>query len=207
LGNTLVNPVDDFAIMSFTQELASWMSPTKLDLGSLPKVGDFAPSTDLLKFPRADGKAAVVVFLRHCGCPFAEKSFIVLREAASKNPNVAFIAVSHSSESHTKKWLSEVGGPGDKNPVEVIFNEERDVYAKWGLGTSSFMHVLSPSALSNVFKLSREEGIANRPTESGSRWQTSGAWAVGENGKVTWGGPAQTASEIPNVDEALSSLH
>ncbi|GKT50845.1 uncharacterized protein ColSpa_11026 [Colletotrichum spaethianum] len=193
--------------MSFTQELASWMTPTKLDLANPPKAGDYAPSTDLLQLPRADAKAAVVVFLRHCGCPFAEKSFIVLREAASKNPNVAFIAVSHSSESHTKKWLSEVGGPGEKNPVEVITNEERDVYAKWGLGASSFMHVLSLSALSNVFKLSREEGIANRPTESGSRWQTSGAWAVDGNGKVTWGGPAQTASEIPNVDEALSSLH
>ncbi|KAK1593772.1 uncharacterized protein LY79DRAFT_550895 [Colletotrichum navitas] len=193
--------------MSLTQELASWMSPKKLDLGSPPKVGDSAPSTDLLEFPRADERPAVVVFLRHCGCPFAEKSFRVLREAASANPDVAFVAVSHSSASHTKKWVSEVGGPGgDANPVGVVTDEGRDVYARWGLGASSFLHVLSPSALSSVFKLAREEGIANRPTESGSRWQTSGAWAVDGRGGVTWGGPAQTASEIPNVEEALSSL-
>ncbi|KAK1975388.1 hypothetical protein LZ30DRAFT_693648 [Colletotrichum cereale] len=193
--------------MSFTQELASWMSPAKLDLGSPPKAGDSAPSTDLLEFPRADGRPAVVVFLRHCGCPFAEKSFRVLREAASANPGVAFVAVSHSSESHTAKWLSEVGGPGGgANPVEVVTDEARGVYARWGLGTSGFLHVLSPSALSDVFRLSREEGIANRPTESGSRWQTSGAWAVDGKGGVTWGGPAQTASEIPNVEEALASL-
>ncbi|KAK7450961.1 hypothetical protein Landi51_05277 [Colletotrichum acutatum] len=138
--------------------------------------------------------------------PVAEKTFITLREAASKHPEIVFIAVSHSSESHTQKWLSEVGGPGDKNPVQVIANEERDVYAKWGLGTSSFWHVLSPWALSDVFKLSREEGIANRPTESGNRWQTSGAWAVDGKGQVTWGGPATTASEIPDVGKAIETL-
>ncbi|TIC99134.1 hypothetical protein CH35J_005125 [Colletotrichum higginsianum] len=192
--------------MSFAQELASWMAPAKLDLGIPPKAGDPAPSAELLGFPRADGRPAVVVFLRHCGCPFAEKSFIVLRDAASRNPRVAFVAVSHSSESHTKKWVSEVGGPGSENPVEVVVDEDRRVYAAWGLGASGFMHVLAPSALAGVFRLSREEGIANRPTESGSRWQTSGAWAVDGEGRVTWGGPAQTAPEIPDVKEALSSL-
>ncbi|WYZ44800.1 hypothetical protein EsH8_VIII_000116 [Colletotrichum jinshuiense] len=192
--------------MSFTQELASWMSPAKVDLASPPKAGDAAPSTDQLKFPRSDGKPAVIAFLRHCGCPFAEKSFIVLREAAAKHPHIAFVAVSHSSESHTTKWVSEVGGPGDKNPVEVISNEARTVYGQWGLGTSSFMHVLSPSALSNVFRLAREEGISNRPTESGSRWQTSGAWAVDGQGKVTWGGPSESAPDIPNVEEAVATL-
>ncbi|KAJ0309463.1 hypothetical protein COL5a_001634 [Colletotrichum fioriniae] len=177
--------------MSFMQELTSWMSPTSLTLSSPPKAGDAAPSTDQLPLPR-DG--------------VAEKTFITLREAASKHPEIAFIAVSHSSESHTQKWLSEVGGPGDKNPVQVIANEERDVYAKWGLGASSFWHVLSPWALSDVFKLSREEGISNRPTESGNRWQTSGAWAVDGKGQVTWGGPATTASEIPDVEKATETL-
>ncbi|KAK0370443.1 hypothetical protein CMEL01_10001 [Colletotrichum melonis] len=192
--------------MSFMQELTSWMSPTSLTLSNPPKAGDAAPSTDQLTLPRDGGKPAVIAFLRHCGCPFAEKTFITLREAASKHPEIAFIAVSHSSESHTQKWLSEVGGPGDKNPVQVIANEERDVYAKWGLGASSFWHVLSPWALSDVFKLSREEGIANRPTESGNRWQTSGAWAVDGKGQVTWGGPATTASEIPDVEKAIETL-
>ncbi|KAK2001915.1 hypothetical protein LX36DRAFT_569227 [Colletotrichum falcatum] len=196
--------------MSFTQELASWMSPTKLALGSPPKAGEPAPSTDSIKFPRADGRPAVVVFLRHCGCPFAEKSLRVVREAASAHPDVAFVAVSHSSASHTAKWLSEVGGAGGgddaNNPVEVVTDEGREAYARWGLGASGFLHVLGPSALSGVLRLSREEGIANRPTESGSRWQTSGAWAVDGQGGVTWGGPARMASEIPDVEEALSSL-
>ncbi|KAJ0134372.1 hypothetical protein CTA2_2460, partial [Colletotrichum tanaceti] len=138
----------------------------------------------------------------------AEKSFVVLRDAASRNPRVAFVAVSHSSESHTKKWVSEVGGPGpgSGNPVEVVVDEDRRVYAAWGLGASGFTHLLAPSALAGVFRLSREEGITNRPTESGSRWQTSGAWAVDGQGRVSWGGPARTAPEIPDLEEALSSL-
>ncbi|OLN87554.1 hypothetical protein CCHL11_06186 [Colletotrichum chlorophyti] len=192
--------------MSFAQEWASWMSPSKLDLSNPPKAGDSAPSTNQLKFPRADGKPVVVTFLRHCGCPFAEKTFLVLRAAASKHPHIAFVAVSHSSESHTQKWVSEVGGLGDVNPIQVITNEDRSLYAKWGLGTSSFMHVLNPHDLYNVFTLASAEGITNRPTESGNRWQTSGTWVVDKQGKVTWGGPSKSASEIPDVESAVATI-
>lgn len=40
----------------------------------------------------------------------------------------------------------------------------------------------------NVLSLARREGISNRPTESGTRWQTSGTFAIGEDGIVKWGG-------------------
>ncbi|TDZ29753.1 hypothetical protein C8035_v004221 [Colletotrichum spinosum] len=191
--------------MSFMQELWSFITPASLDVATLPKAGDSAPSDDQVKFPRDDRKPTVVAFLRHCGCPFAEKTFIRLREAASEHPDVTFVAVSHSSESHTQKWLAEVGGPGKENPVEVISNEERSIYANWGLGVSSFLHVLSPSALSEVFRLAREEGIKNRPTESGNRWQTSGTWAVDGKGIVRWGGPAVSASDIPDLRAAVAA--
>ncbi|KAF6813151.1 hypothetical protein CMUS01_12900 [Colletotrichum musicola] len=191
--------------MSLMQELTSWLTPTNLDLSDPPKTGDVAPSTSTLRLPRSDGRPVVIVFLRHCGCPFAEKSFTTLRDAAATHPGIAFIAVSHSSESHTQKWLSEIGGPGDKNPVEVLVDEERAVYARWGLGASGWGHVLAPGELAQVFRLAWE-GTRNRPTESGSRWQTSGAWAVDEEGRVTWGGVAGGASEIPDVEAAVKSF-
>ncbi|KAL0930166.1 uncharacterized protein CTRU02_214986 [Colletotrichum truncatum] len=192
--------------MSFTQELWSWLTPTSLPLSNPPQVGSTTPITNSLKLPRPDSKPVVIAFLRHCGCPFAEKTFLRLRQTASQNPGIYFVAVSHSSESHTKKWLSEIGGPGETNPVEIIVDEDRKLYAEWGLGVSSFLHVLSPGELGQVFKLAREEGIKNRPTESGNRWQTSGAWAVDGQGTVTWGGIAKGASEIPDFQDAVASL-
>ena len=51
-----------------------------------------------------------------------------------------------------------------------------------------------------------EEGIWNRPTESGRRWQTAGCYAVDGDRIVRWGGPAQRADEIPDFEKAVQSL-
>ena len=111
--------------------------------------------------------------------------------------------MSHSSASSTTTWLEAVGGAGN---VQVVVDSEREVYAKWGLGTSGFWHVLSPGGLWEVVRLGREEGIWNRPTESGSRWQMGGCWGVDAQGVVRWGGVAARADEIPDVVEAVKVL-
>ena len=46
----------------------------------------------------------------------------------------------------------------------------------------------------------------NRPTESGSRWQTSGSFAVDRNGVVRWGGAAERADWIPDFEEAVKTV-
>ena len=45
----------------------------------------------------------------------------------------------------------------------------------------------------------------NRPTESGSRWQTSGSFAVDRNGVVKWGGAAVRADWIPDFEDAVKA--
>ncbi|KAE9574459.1 hypothetical protein CGCF415_v004521 [Colletotrichum fructicola] len=192
--------------MTLIQEFWSWITPAQGPISASPELGHAAPTTLQVPFPRSDFKPTVITFLRHCGCPFAEKTFLQLRDAAGRNPDVKFIAVSHSSELHTSKWLAEVGGVGDTSPVDVVVDEDRTVYAKWGLGISSFLHVLSPGELSEVFSLAWNEGIKNRPTESGNRWQTSGAWAINEGGIIVWGHAAKGASEIPDFEEAVTQV-
>lgn len=85
-------------------------------------------------------------------------------------------------------------------------DEGREAYAAWGLGVSSFGHVLSPSGLYAVWKLGRGEGIWNRPTESGSRWQTAGSFGVDAEGVVRWGRPAEGSEEIPNFEEGARAV-
>lgn len=111
--------------------------------------------------------------------------------------------MSHSSALATENWIPQVGGTWN---VDVIIDDARDLYAQWGLGLSSTWHIANPSALYSVFRLGKDEGIWNRPTESGSRWQTGGAFAVGRDGTVRWVHVASSANDVSNLDAAAKSL-
>jgi len=113
----------------------------------------------------------------------AEKTFKDLRQLADEHNDVDFIAVSHSDEQSTDKWVISVGGHRE---TKVIVDSDREIYAQWGLGVSSAWHVLNPWSLWNVFSLGNKEQIWNRPTESGSRWQTAGSFAIDKDGIVEW---------------------
>ncbi|KAJ5355102.1 uncharacterized protein N7496_012314 [Penicillium cataractarum] len=189
--------------MNISKEFASWFSPSYIKLATAPRVGDRAPSDPKLVFPTENKKPTVVACLRHCGCPFSEATFLAMRTAATQHPNISFIAISHSDQQSTEKWLADLKGPGS---VTVVVDAERSIYAKWGLGVVSWGHVISPAALVNAWKLGKEQGIWNRPTESGSRWQSGGYWAVDQEGYVRWGYPAARADDVLNVDEAVKTL-
>lgn len=126
-----------------------------------------------------------------------------MRTAAAKHPDINFVAISHSDKQSTDKWLSAVGGA---DSVTVIVDADREIYARWGLGVVSWGHVLSPSGMLAVFKMGKKKGIWNRPTESGSRWQSSRYFAVDENGFVRWGGPAATVDQVVDTAEAIDVL-
>lgn len=74
------------------------------------------------------------------------------------------------------------------------------------MGTSSAWHVLNPWSFWELYKLGREEGIWNRPTESGFRWQVSGSWGVDGEGVVRWGGVNKSADDGGDFGEAVRVL-
>jgi hypothetical protein len=96
-----------------------------------------------------------------------------------------------------------VGGESD---VNVIVDADRELYAKWGVGIGSAWHVLNPWSMYSVYRLGKNEKIWNRPTESGSRWQTSGSFAVDSEGFVRWASVPKSADDIPDFHEAVRSL-
>ncbi|KAF2445702.1 hypothetical protein P171DRAFT_484369 [Karstenula rhodostoma CBS 690.94] len=193
--------------MSWQTELQSCMSPTSVQTANPPDVGEIAPSSSRLTLPAQDGKPLVLTFLRHCGCPFAEKTFLNMRSAASRHKHVIhFVAVSHSDRASTDQWLASLPQSSENSHVAVIVDDEREIYAQWGLGVSSFWHVLNPWSLFSVYMLGRQDGIYNRPTKSGTRWQTSGSFAVDGKGKVAWSKPSASADEVPDFEDVLNSL-
>ena len=187
-------------IMTYQQELKSWLAPSPAPTSSPPSIGSNAP---FIPNVPTRHRPLIITFLRHCGCPFAEKTFLSLRSYASSYPHITFVAVSHSDEASTDKWLEAVGGAGQ---VQVIVDAERKIYGEWGLGISGFWHVLNPLGMWNAYKLVKEEGIWNRPTESGSRWQKSGTFAIDGTGIVRWGHVAPGADWIPDWEEAIKTV-
>lgn len=113
------------------------------------------------------------------------------------------VAVSHSSAATTERWIPQVGGVWQ---TDVLVDEGRDLYAKWGLGITSTWHAFNPMSLYKVYRLGADEGIWNRPTETGSRWQKSGAFAVDEDGIVRWLHMSGTADDLPDLKVALEAL-
>jgi hypothetical protein len=209
--------------MTLQSEFWSWMSPSAVKLGATPAVGEKAPSTSQLSFPTPNGKPTIVSFLRHCGCPcnlthtvtpcwtadaipVAEKTFLQLRAIAPAYPDVHFVAVSHSDQAATDRWLAALPEPSRNTQpnFQVIVNPERDVYAAWGLGTSSFWHVLG--SIPSVSRLDKEEGIKVRSTESGNRWQTAGNFAVDGEGIVRWSRKDERADDMPDFEDGIAAV-
>ncbi|KAF2787933.1 hypothetical protein K505DRAFT_287040 [Melanomma pulvis-pyrius CBS 109.77] len=188
--------------MSWQTELKSWMFPSPLPTTVPPIIGQKVPQDEKVPIP-SDGKPTIVSFLRHCGCPFAEKTFLSLRSISTAHPDTHFIAVSHSNRASTDSWLEALGGP---DRVQVIVDPDRESYAAWGLGVSSFWHILNPWSMYSVYTLGKQEGIWNRPTESGTRWQSSGSFAVDRDGVMRWGGPSRSADDVPDFGEAMEAI-
>ncbi|KAI2472221.1 hypothetical protein F4781DRAFT_420110 [Annulohypoxylon bovei var. microspora] len=123
----------------------AWLSPVPppVPVAECPKPGDLAPLDRDRQLTFGGGKPIIVLFLRCVGCAFAQKSFLALRELAIKNQGrLTCIAVSHSSREATSKWLDILGGAWN---VEVVIDEDRAVYAAWGLGLSNFWYMFNPT--------------------------------------------------------------
>jgi hypothetical protein len=179
--------------------LKTFLPPLPLPTAAPPEPGD--PARELPD-PGLGERAAVVAFLRHTGCPFAEWTARTLREAAAANPEVDWIAVSHAPTAATARWRDAIGG---LDGVSVLIDDGRVHYATWGLGRSSLRHFAGRRSLAEVGRLARQ-GIRNRHP-AGTRWQSAGTFAVDAGGVVRWRHLPEHAGDLPDLSEALAALH
>lgn len=88
-----------------------------------PSVGEQAPSfpsdikivqggsTSNISYS-TPSKGTLVAFVRHCGCPFAEKEVKLLGEVDKKHGGqgeVQIVVVQHSDEEETRAWWKRIG--------------------------------------------------------------------------------------------------
>ena len=125
-----------------------------------------------------------------------------LRNAAASASEVEWVAVSHAPEGDTAAWLEALGGAGN---ARVVVDDERLVYAAWGLGRSSAGHFMGRRSLAGVARLARQ-GIRNRHS-SGTRWQCAGTFAVDAAGTVRWRHVPASAADLPDLGAAGAAAH
>jgi hypothetical protein len=176
----------------------TFLRPRALPVLPPPRLGERARD---LPVALERGRPAIVAFLRHTGCPFAELTMQMLRSAAEDAPDVQWIAISHATDEETGRWCRAVGGAAS---VAVASDPSRLAYARWGLGRTSLGHFMGRSSLAAVADLARR-GIRNRHPD-GTRWQSAGTFALDAEGIVRWRRLPAHAGDLPDLDEALESL-
>jgi hypothetical protein len=176
----------------------TFLPPRALPVLPAPQPGDRARS---LPVALEHCRPAVVAFLRHTGCPFAELTLQMLCESAIREPAVQWVAVSHAPQEATDRWCRAVGGA---DGVLVASDPSRHAYARWGLGRTSLGHFLGRRSLAAVATLARR-GIRNRHPH-GTRWQSAGTFAIDDQATVRWRLLPAHAGELPDLKAALDSL-
>ncbi|PNY27045.1 Uncharacterized protein TCAP_03032 [Tolypocladium capitatum] len=205
-----------------------WFSPPPppVPVARVPRVGDVAPLDRDRKLEFGGGRKVLVVFLRCVGCAFAQKTFLALRTLANRHAGtITFVAVSHSSPHATAKWLDLLGGAWN---VRIVIDEDRAVYAAWGLGLAGVWHLFHPAAQVQGWRekgwlgdqvaeaVQRRGGVQSVAAQAddedgastvlGNKWQEAGAFAVDGRGTVIWGGKASRADDVMDLDEGARLL-
>ncbi|KAM0551750.1 hypothetical protein ACHAPJ_008318 [Fusarium lateritium] len=223
------------SIRSLPLSVQPWLTPppAAVAVARVPGIGDKAPLDKTQKLRLGGGSRVLLVFLRCVGCAFAQKTFINLRTMANRyGDGLTCIAVSHASEQATQKWVSLLGGAWS---VRVVVDEERALYAAWGLGTGSTWYVLNPATQVQSWKETgwlgekvagaiQKKGIdEKKPTSNinldgdqeeddgplttmGNKWQEAGAFAIDGTGTVIWGGKAARADDVMELEDGARIL-
>ena len=147
------------------------------------------------------GPPTLLFFLRHCGCPVAEKA---VRDAAPLSNTVQVVLIGMCDTRSMEAWLSEFMQPDDRM-MTIVPDASLCQYTRWGVRTHAVdVDHLTHPAVEEGLKLMQKEGIKNR-MPSGSRWQKASAFAVAEN-TVKWTHVPKHALDLPSTSSALQAL-
>ncbi|WVR03605.1 hypothetical protein IAU60_000597 [Kwoniella sp. DSM 27419] len=179
-------------------------SPTTAEL---PSIGSPAPALPNVELK---GHPTLVAFVRHCGCPFAEKEVHNLAEQMKRNQELHVVIVQHSEEKQTREWFEAIDGPQlftDSSRLHLIPDPQRELYAKWGIGALGWGGMINSTVMESLKTLKAEDGIDLRPTGEGSwRWQNSGGFAVDDQGTVRWNKVAKDSSDVCDYAAAARTI-
>jgi hypothetical protein len=185
-----------YLLRDFVVAPHTFLKPKAAETAAPPELGARVPPLPALRH----GRPAVVGFLRHVGCPFAEATVRRMAALAAEHPAIDFLAVTHSQEDRSRRWCDTFGGPGG---VQIIPDPDRARYAAWGVGLSDRKHFAGAASLAALRQL-LDEGIHNR-WASGNRWQAAATFAIDPSGILRWRHFPRHAGDLPPLRDAVTA--
>lgn len=186
-----------YLLRDFVVAPHTFVRPRPRDTEPPPELGAKVPELPALRA----GRPAVVAFLRHVGCPFAEATVRRMTALAAERPTIDFIAVTHSEDRPSRRWCDSFGGAAG---VQLVADPERALHARWGVGLSDRRHFAGPESLGALRRL-LDQGIHNR-WASGNRWQAAATFAVDAAGVLRWRHFPAHAGDVPPLEDAVAAL-
>jgi AhpC/TSA family len=186
-----------YLLRDFVVAPHTFVRPRPRDTAAAPEIGARVPELPGLR----PGRPAVVAFLRHVGCPFAEATVRQMAALATERPGVDFVAVTHSPEAPSQRWCESFGGAGG---VHLVADPDRARYAAWGVGLSDRRHFAGPESLGALRRL-LDEGIHNRWAR-GNRWQAAATFAIDPAGVLRWRHFPRHAGDLPPLGDAIAAV-
>ncbi|PWN35177.1 uncharacterized protein FA14DRAFT_160437 [Meira miltonrushii] len=174
----------------------------------VPQVGEKAPQIEGINYTSS---SHIIAFVRHCGCPFAEKEVRQLAEISKSHQNIRIVVVAHSDESVVQDWFKRIGEPHfDKQALESRVTVKADpnytLFNAFGIGQLGWTQLFTRQIFGSLKSLA-SEGIKNTQTGHGSnRWLNSGGFAIDHGGNVRWAKVAEQAADVCNYEEAVKTV-
>ncbi|KAK0526220.1 hypothetical protein OC834_004886 [Tilletia horrida] len=183
-------------------DLVSILPRTLPSTSAAPSVGSKAPALEGVDFTQSGGPH-LVAFVRHCGCPFAQKEVQLLGKAVKDSGDkVKVVIVQHAEQAAIDNWWKAIEGDKHLPNANIISDPEHKVYAAWGIGSLSFFGLFWPPSLYELIKLGYQEGVVNTATQKGAwRFQNSGGFAIDAQGNVQYSKIARHPGDVVPYDQ------
>jgi peroxiredoxin len=171
-------------------------------------VGDAAPAFEVsdargqpIALESLRGRKAVIIFLRHLGCPICRMELAELKrrhgELEAKRAEV-IVFVESADDS-----VAEFARRGDVK-FRLVADPEKRIYAQYGIERGRLAAFFAPGALVSSLKATVRGHLHGRC--EGSELQLPGDFIVDENGKIVFAHRGRHIGDNTSLDTLLARL-
>lgn len=145
-------------------------------------------------------KPAVIVFVRHLGCPFCRHEAARLKADAPRfaaaGAEVVLITMSSPEDATDFRKRFDL-------PFSVLSDPDQKAYHAFGVPRGGIMEMMGPRTWSVGLGATLRHGVG---TPTGDVWQLSGEYIVDTTGTIRYAHGSKHSADLPDHDALLAAV-